>query len=95
LPIELAAARDCREEVEMLFPLTSPVPNVRNWSIDGIISYAKLENARPMNKEHVKIRKVMLKSQADKAFRSKEYAMASKFYTEVSFWTSPTIGSWK
>jgi len=47
LPIELAAARDCRE-VEMLFPLTSPVPNVRNWSIDGIISYAKLENARPM-----------------------------------------------
>jgi hypothetical protein len=48
LPIELAAARDCREEVEMLFPLTSPIPNVRNWSIDGIISHAKLENAKPM-----------------------------------------------
>ncbi|PUZ39972.1 hypothetical protein GQ55_9G386400 [Panicum hallii var. hallii] len=65
LPIELAAARDCREEVEMLFPLTSPIPNVRNWSIDGIISHAKLENAKPMNKEHVKKRKVMLKSQAE------------------------------
>jgi hypothetical protein len=48
LPIELAAARDCREEVEMLFPLTSPIPNVRNWSIDGIISHAKLENAKPI-----------------------------------------------
>ncbi|RLN41480.1 hypothetical protein C2845_PM01G47170 [Panicum miliaceum] len=88
LPIELAAARDCRE-VEMLFPLTSPIPNVRNWSIDGIISHAKLEKAKPMNKEHVKIRKVMLKSQGDKAFRRKEYAMASKIYTEVIGYAGP------
>jgi hypothetical protein len=30
LPIELAAINDCREEVEMLFPLTLPIPNVPN-----------------------------------------------------------------
>ncbi|RLN18591.1 hypothetical protein C2845_PM02G19240 [Panicum miliaceum] len=60
-----------------------------NWSIDGIISHAKLENAKPMNKEHVKKRKVMLKSQADKAFRRKEYAMASKLYTEVIGYAGP------
>ncbi|CAN6300036.1 unnamed protein product [Urochloa humidicola] len=83
LPIELAAERDCREEVEMLFPLTSPIPNVRNWSIDGIISHAKLENAKPMKEEHIKAIKAKLRSQADKAFRVKEYDVASKIYTEV------------
>jgi hypothetical protein len=48
LPVELAALNDCREEVEMLFPLTSPIPGVPNWSIDGVISHAKLESAKPM-----------------------------------------------
>ncbi|KAF8689203.1 hypothetical protein HU200_041989 [Digitaria exilis] len=81
LPIKLAAARDCREEVEMLFPLTSPIPNVKNWSIDGIISHAKQENAKPMKEEHIKVRKATIRSQADKAFRQKEYDTASKFYT--------------
>ncbi|CAL4932429.1 unnamed protein product [Urochloa decumbens] len=83
LPIELAAARDCREEVEMLFPLTSPIPNIRNWSIDGIISHAKMEDAKPMKKEDIKVIKAKLRSQADKAFRVKEYDVASKIYTEV------------
>ncbi|CAL4915727.1 unnamed protein product [Urochloa decumbens] len=83
LPIELAAARDCREEVEMLFPLTSPIPNVRNWSIDGIISHAKMEKAKPMKEEDIKVIKAKLRSQADKAFRVKEYDVASKIYTEV------------
>uniref|UniRef100_A0A0A9H1R3 Serine/threonine-protein kinase BSK1-like TPR repeats domain-containing protein n=1 Tax=Arundo donax TaxID=35708 RepID=A0A0A9H1R3_ARUDO len=83
LPIELAASRDCKEEVEMLFPLTSPIPSVPNWSVDGIMSHAKLENEKPLNEEHMKVRRSMMKSQADKAFRRKEYAMASKFYTEV------------
>ena len=48
LPVQLAAARDCNEEVEMLFPLTSPIPTIPNWSIDGIISHAKFESAKPL-----------------------------------------------
>ncbi|KAM3347531.1 hypothetical protein ACQJBY_021466 [Aegilops geniculata] len=52
LPIEFAALRDCKEEVEMLFPLTSPIPNVRNWSIEGVISYAKNEDEKPMAIAH-------------------------------------------
>ena len=47
LPIELAAVRDCWEEVEMLFPYTNPIPNVRNWTIDGVISHAKIEGNKP------------------------------------------------
>ena len=46
LPIEIAALRDCKEEVDMLFPLTSPIPNVPNWSIEGVISYAKIEEKK-------------------------------------------------
>ena len=48
LPIELAAVRDCKEEVEMLFPFTNPKPNVRNWSIDGVMSHAKNEAKKPL-----------------------------------------------
>jgi hypothetical protein len=48
LPIERAAVRDCKEEVEMLFPLTYPIPNVRNWSIEGVISHAKIEAKKPL-----------------------------------------------
>jgi len=48
LPIELSALRECKEEVEMLLPLTSPIPNVRNWSVDGVISHAKFEDTKPL-----------------------------------------------
>jgi hypothetical protein len=48
LPVELAALRDCMEEVEMLFPLTSPLPNVSNWTIEGVISHAKFGEKKPI-----------------------------------------------
>jgi hypothetical protein len=48
LPVEHAALRDCREDVERLFPLTSPIPNVPEWSVNGIISHAKVKDIRPM-----------------------------------------------
>ncbi|OEL23288.1 hypothetical protein BAE44_0015693 [Dichanthelium oligosanthes] len=52
LPVELAALNDCMEEVEMLFPLTSPIPGVPNWSVDGVISHAKLKNTKPLAIDH-------------------------------------------
>ncbi|GJM88349.1 hypothetical protein PR202_ga04402 [Eleusine coracana subsp. coracana] len=86
LPIQLAAIRECREEVEMLLPLTSPLPNVPNWSIDGVISYAKFQDTKPLvcyDKGLIEGRRAMLKSQANWAFRQKEYEMASKLYSMV------------
>ncbi|RLM98318.1 ankyrin-3 [Panicum miliaceum] len=38
-PIQVAAWRNNREVVELLLPLTSPIPGVSNWSVDGIIEY--------------------------------------------------------
>ncbi|KAF3789011.1 Ankyrin-1 [Nymphaea thermarum] len=40
-PIQTAAARDCRDVVEILFPLTSPVTSISNWSIDGIFEQVR------------------------------------------------------
>ncbi|XP_047057590.1 boron transporter 4-like [Lolium rigidum] len=80
LPVEIAALRDCREEVEMLFPLTSPLPNVPKWTIEGVISHAKTEARKPMEQRDRERRKDFLKSQADTAFKQKEYKMASGFY---------------
>nr|XP_034576706.1 ankyrin-1-like isoform X2 [Setaria viridis]TKV92352.1 hypothetical protein SEVIR_9G158700v2 [Setaria viridis] len=43
IPIELAAVYGTSEDVEILFPFTSPIPTVTNWSVDGIINHMKLE----------------------------------------------------
>jgi hypothetical protein len=48
LPVEIAALRDCREEVEMLFPLTAQIPSAPIWSIEGVISHAKIQDKTPM-----------------------------------------------
>uniref|UniRef100_A0A453HJI1 Uncharacterized protein n=4 Tax=Triticinae TaxID=1648030 RepID=A0A453HJI1_AEGTS len=72
LPIEHAARRDCMEQVEMLFPLTSAIPSIPNWSIDGIISYEKFESAKPLDQRHLERAKAIFKSQADYAFRLKD-----------------------
>ncbi|XBJ07115.1 hypothetical protein VPH35_012683 [Triticum aestivum] len=80
LPIEHAARRDCMEQVEMLFPLNSPIPSIPNWSIDGIISYEKFESAKPLDQRHLERAKAIFKSQADYAFRLKDYKFASKSY---------------
>ncbi|KAL6624649.1 hypothetical protein ACP70R_031970 [Stipagrostis hirtigluma subsp. patula] len=38
-PIQVAALRNNREVVELLLPLTSPIPGVPNWNADGVIEY--------------------------------------------------------
>ncbi|XP_072971321.1 uncharacterized protein [Typha angustifolia] len=45
-PIQVAALRSNRDAVEVLLPLTSSVPNISNWSIDGIIEYMLAEASK-------------------------------------------------
>lgn len=42
-PIQVAAARGNREAVKILFPLTSPIKNISDWSIDGVIEHMQSE----------------------------------------------------
>ncbi|CAL5012372.1 unnamed protein product [Urochloa decumbens] len=80
LPVELSALNDCMEEVEMLFPLTSPIPGVPNWSVDGVICHAKLDRGKPLKEHDIARRKVLFKSQASQQFKLKNYNLAAKCY---------------
>ncbi|XBH95780.1 hypothetical protein VPH35_086288 [Triticum aestivum] len=63
-PIEVAALKDRREIVEMLFPLTSPIPTLPEWSIDGIISHVKSFGLEPLDEHQYEKKKSELKLQA-------------------------------
>ncbi|XP_047057592.1 serine/threonine-protein phosphatase 6 regulatory ankyrin repeat subunit C-like [Lolium rigidum] len=80
LPIEYAASRGCVVEVAMLLPVTTPIPNAPDWSIEGVFSFAKIEDKKPIEQRHIERRNALFKSQADMAFRQKEYKMASQFH---------------
>ncbi|KAJ4832626.1 hypothetical protein Tsubulata_001355 [Turnera subulata] len=43
-PIQVAAGRGHRAAVEILYPLTSKVQSIPEWTVDGIINYMQSEN---------------------------------------------------
>uniref|UniRef100_A0ACD6A1P0 Uncharacterized protein n=1 Tax=Avena sativa TaxID=4498 RepID=A0ACD6A1P0_AVESA len=83
LPIELSAEYGTREDVEILFPFTSPISTMENWSVDGIISHVKMEIKQLEDGNFVKERMSDLKQQADEAFKKQDYPNASLFYTQA------------
>ncbi|KAE8776410.1 Ankyrin-3 [Hordeum vulgare] len=64
LPIEMAANSGRRTLVEILFPFTSPIQSVSNWSVEGIIAHAKLRHSNK-GKQSDKDSKVQLKLNAE------------------------------
>ncbi|CAL4902523.1 unnamed protein product [Urochloa decumbens] len=99
-PIQVAAWRKNREVVEFLLPLTSPIPGVSNWNVDGIIEYMAKESeeksqlkeetslkGRPQPVEvssEAKKRSLEAKSRGDDAFRRKDYLVAVDAYTQAT-----------
>ncbi|KAF6992810.1 hypothetical protein CFC21_009769 [Triticum aestivum] len=83
LPIEWAAEYGTREDVEILFPFTSPISTVANWSVDGIISHVKMEIKQLEDGNFVKKRMCDMKRQADEAFRKQDYVNAPVLYTQA------------
>ncbi|KQJ87275.1 hypothetical protein BRADI_4g10090v3 [Brachypodium distachyon] len=76
-PIEIAARSGRREDVEILFPVTSLIPGVREWSVDGIISHVK--SVRPEKKAML----ASAKSKANEAFKDGNYLVAARIYEEA------------
>ncbi|EEC70088.1 hypothetical protein OsI_00716 [Oryza sativa Indica Group] len=68
-----------RKELKCYFHSHPQIPNVPNWSVDGIISHAKVNHTKPTD-QHQESRKAILKSHADLAFRQKNYDCAAKVY---------------
>ncbi|KAL6637601.1 hypothetical protein ACP70R_025173 [Stipagrostis hirtigluma subsp. patula] len=63
-PIEIAAMSGGRNLVEMLFPFTSPIQAVSDWSVEGIIIHAKSRHSEVKGKEHNEDSNIELKSHA-------------------------------
>ncbi|XP_047095612.1 putative ankyrin repeat protein RF_0381 [Lolium rigidum] len=98
-PIQVAALRDNLEVVEHLLPLTSPIPGVSNWTVDGIVEYtlskmaeekaqvneaASLKSRQPVEvSPEAKKRSLEAKSRGDDAFRRKDYLIAVDAYTQA------------
>uniref|UniRef100_A0ACD6AJ36 Uncharacterized protein n=1 Tax=Avena sativa TaxID=4498 RepID=A0ACD6AJ36_AVESA len=77
LPIEVAASLNSRAHVKILFPLTSRIPFVREWSIDGIIAYVK---SAMEDDPILKMNPANMKLEANKAYRRKDYVTAARLY---------------
>ncbi|KAM0921908.1 hypothetical protein ACQ4PT_006546 [Festuca glaucescens] len=83
LPIEVAASHNSRADVKILFPVTSRIPSVRDWSIDGIIAYVK---SREEDDPILNMNPANMKLKANKAYRRKDYIAAARLYnTENPF----------
>uniref|UniRef100_J3LRK8 Uncharacterized protein n=1 Tax=Oryza brachyantha TaxID=4533 RepID=J3LRK8_ORYBR len=88
LPIQQAASCGRRKVVELLFPFTSPIRAVSNWTVEGIIAHAKSKHARskcskPKDKHDDQSKKAQLKLQGEKAVKRKDYHGASVFYSKA------------
>uniref|UniRef100_I1R866 Uncharacterized protein n=1 Tax=Oryza glaberrima TaxID=4538 RepID=I1R866_ORYGL len=83
MPIELAAVYGTREDVEILFPLTNPIPTVADWSVDGVITYANLERKKLEDDDYVNMKMSDLKQKGNEAFDEQDYEKASVWYTQA------------
>ncbi|CAL5092574.1 unnamed protein product [Urochloa decumbens] len=77
-PVMLAAAREHRELVEILFPQTKPIPFLPDWSVDGIIKTMKYLRLMPQDSVEKLI--AYAKSQGKEAFAKGDYLDAAYFY---------------
>ncbi|XP_040243245.1 uncharacterized protein [Aegilops tauschii subsp. strangulata] len=83
MPIQIAASCGRRKHVELLFPLTSPIRTISNWTVDGILANAKSKHSKPRDEEDDGNTKIQLKLCGEEAVKRKDYRGASMFYTEA------------
>uniref|UniRef100_A0A0D3F5B4 Uncharacterized protein n=1 Tax=Oryza barthii TaxID=65489 RepID=A0A0D3F5B4_9ORYZ len=67
-----------RKDVEILLPVTSRIPSVYDWSVDGIITYV---NKNVQDDPMYKIRPADLKLEGSRAYKREDYLAATKLYT--------------
>nr|XP_025879713.1 tankyrase-1-like [Oryza sativa Japonica Group] len=84
-PVEISASVGRRDHVEILFPFTSSISAVTNWTVEGIIAHGKSRRLTPKDESCGKVndRKAELKSHGEKAVKRNDYLAASKIYSEA------------
>ncbi|KAL6597038.1 hypothetical protein ACP70R_047172 [Stipagrostis hirtigluma subsp. patula] len=83
MPIEIAAIHGWQDCVEALFPVTTPLDRVTDWSIGGIIQHAKHGDSKPQ--DHLLHGDVgsEFEAQGDDAFWKRDYAQSLTLYTKA------------
>ncbi|GLU07653.1 hypothetical protein SLE2022_246030 [Rubroshorea leprosula] len=84
-PVELAALTGTHQDVMILFPVTSPVPSVPEWSVSGLIKHVDSHVAREERERKSKELFLLYKSKGAEAFDEKDYFGATQWYTEAHF----------
>nr|XP_051229965.1 uncharacterized protein LOC127347858 [Lolium perenne] len=83
MPIQIAASCGRRKHVELLFPLTSPIRAISNWTVEGILAPQSVASPGCLNEQDDTNTKAQLKLCGEKAVKRKDYRAASMFYTEA------------
>ncbi|KAJ3687166.1 hypothetical protein LUZ61_016330 [Rhynchospora tenuis] len=82
LPIETAIMSKNWNVAEMLLPLTSPIQEVDDWSVQGILQYVNSEAFFQKNKEVVEDSLANFTAKGHYLFMKKEYRAATVFYSK-------------
>ncbi|KAJ4820945.1 ankyrin repeat family protein [Rhynchospora pubera] len=83
LPIERAVIYAKWDIAEMLFPLTSPVPEVHDWSVHGILQYVESDAFKEKCEAIQKKDLADLKVKGADSVKKKEYLNALDFYSKA------------
>uniref|UniRef100_A0A0D9VG43 Uncharacterized protein n=1 Tax=Leersia perrieri TaxID=77586 RepID=A0A0D9VG43_9ORYZ len=67
-----------RRDVEILLPVTSRIPSVHDWSVDGIITHV---NRNVEDDPVYRLKPAELKLEASRAYKRKDYVTATKLYS--------------
>ncbi|GJM99712.1 hypothetical protein PR202_ga16839 [Eleusine coracana subsp. coracana] len=78
MPVEIAAVCGWQECVEVLFPVTTPLARVADWSTAGIIEYVKHKRLKQPQDENYESD---FEAQGDDAYHKSDYAHALTLYT--------------
>ncbi|XP_021302353.1 ankyrin repeat and SOCS box protein 11 [Sorghum bicolor] len=83
LPIEIAAFQNRRKDVEILFRVTSRIPSVHDWSVDGVLTFFKYVKSFLTDQDDpmYKMDLADLKLEGSKAYNEKDYSTAVKLYS--------------
>ncbi|CAI0385623.1 unnamed protein product [Linum tenue] len=83
-PIEIAAFKNRPEAAEILFPVSSPNPDVLNWTYDGIKQYVDSDEQASKRDIICLERYLLFKSRGKDAVTRNDYSDAVFWYTQAS-----------
>ncbi|KAJ4850858.1 hypothetical protein Tsubulata_032858 [Turnera subulata] len=82
-PLEVAVLAGHYEDVMVLLPVTTPIPAVTDWTLEGLINYIFSEEA-VHKREQGRMEKFLLsKSNGAEAFKRREYFSAIFYYSQA------------